>query len=160
MEEWISTWIIRLKAERAARNLPPRQYDALIGMATFLERVGRWPSDDEIAIEAGCSPATAYRARKRAQALEMLEWEHTRQMIAGEWRQGRNAYRASVPETPVAPRHFPGRQTARASRSKKASGLNKTVRQQIAMLPTVSGDLLAASRSRIYQQQAAQALRR
>lgn len=99
--EW-SAWRRRVAAERAAHNLTPGRRDALLALLTCLS-TGTQPTDAEVARLACCCVRTVQRAREDGRRLGLLSWQGTRQLVAGAWRRGPNAYAVHMPAAPVCP---------------------------------------------------------
>jgi Helix-turn-helix domain len=94
-------WRQRVKLEWRARNLTRARRDALIELLSCHGEEGLYPSDATVAERAGCCDRTVRRARRDAQALGLLSWQHTRKLSGGRWVQGSNRYTVTVPERPV-----------------------------------------------------------
>jgi len=114
-------WRRRVTQEHAMRNLTHARRLALEALLRMWRPNDTFePTDDEIALQAGCSARTVRRARADAREIGLLHWERTRLLVAGRWRQGRNRYALAVPTTPVSP----GGQRGRARQVRKKSSVS------------------------------------
>lgn len=98
-----SDWRMRVRAEHMGRNLTPARRDALVSLVGLMCAGDDSPTDAAVAALAGCSARTVRRARADAHALGLLNWERTRRLVCGAWRQGRNRYFLRMPDGPVCP---------------------------------------------------------
>lgn len=128
-EEW-TAWRLRVKAEHMGGNLTPARRDALCSLVALMSAGDDTPTDEAVAKLAGCSPRTVRRARADARELGLLNWEQTRRLVCGAWRQGPNRYALRVPASPVCP----AGQDGRARKSERKIEAREAPRSVSAML--------------------------
>lgn len=148
--EEFAAWRRRLGLECRARHLTETQRVCLEGLQAAM-LAGERVTDALVAERVGHSERTVRRARVAARELGMLEWEHTRRVVAGAWRQGPNAYALRLPARPVCP----AGQDGRARKGRKEGGTPRSVATQLRMLgpeAQCNRDLLAERRAALQRQ--------
>lgn len=141
--EW-TAWRLRVKAEHMGGNLTPARRDALVALVGLMCAGEDEPTDEAVAVLAGCSSRTVRRARADARDLGLLSWQRTRRLVAGAWRQGPNRYDLRVPAGPVCP----AGQDGRAKKQGRKKEAREGVRPAHIVVPPDAAKALAGIRAR------------